>query len=438
MSKTSFTVYSGFLWITCATLALTSFFSHDAVAQEDNFIKISRPSKNGSSQTLNAQHHFLVLHQKSPSKHASKSNVITLGKDEASKRAIVNALKGESGDAAAPMQLASLDAKSLTPSGHEVMLDSGEVIPFGLAQEDAARVSSKQASLGTLKVSSKNAKTANNKDIKKSSEVEFLPRMGPDGKPVKRISLTMVKGYTGSDGDEEVDEGFYNEILRPQQDQKKFLKIMRREGFLKINGVRVVHGGAGEHASREAQRGVMVTRANNKAQALRTPTPEWASGLEDNVEPVSSDNVSWTWPVAMNDREYISSGFGQRIHPVTGKLSFHQGIDIAAPIGTKVMAAADGVISLVASHKHLGKYVRIEHADGSFSVYGHLSKWNVAEGQVVRAGQEIGAVGTTGRVTGSHLDFSLHINNQVVNPLVRLRVPQEVAQRSEEKILSMR
>lgn len=114
----------------------------------------------------------------------------------------------------------------------------------------------------------------------------------------------------------------------------------------------------------------------------------------------------------------LTSAFGKRKHPVTGKVSNHAGIDIAAPTGTWVGAAADGVV-ILASHNvgHYGTAVFIDHKNGYITHYGHLSSINVRVGQKVRAGQLIAKSGATGRVTGPHLHFTIKKGDKSIDPL---------------------
>ena len=141
------------------------------------------------------------------------------------------------------------------------------------------------------------------------------------------------------------------------------------------------------------------------------------------------DNGRWLWPVDQSAYQRISSKFGYRTHPVTGRRSFHKGVDIAAKRGTKVLASRSGKVELVTYQRYLGKYVKIRHKDGSYALYGHLSKRLAKQGQYVKAGQVIGKVGSTGRSTGPHLDFSIRVKEKAVDPLKRLSVPRKLARR---------
>lgn len=114
----------------------------------------------------------------------------------------------------------------------------------------------------------------------------------------------------------------------------------------------------------------------------------------------------------------LSSTFGKRKHPVTGQKSFHGGIDIAVKDGTWVGAAADGVVTVAGDGiGHYGKAVFIKHENGYETHYGHLSKIYVRVGQKVKARKLIARSGSTGRVTGPHLHFTIKRNGQPKDPL---------------------
>jgi murein DD-endopeptidase MepM/ murein hydrolase activator NlpD len=132
------------------------------------------------------------------------------------------------------------------------------------------------------------------------------------------------------------------------------------------------------------------------------------------------------WPVDASVPQRVSSPFGYRIHPITQRPAFHKGIDIAAPVGTAVLASADGVVTQTGYLNNLGKSVRLDFKDGTYAYYGHLSRITVTEGQRVKQGQKLGAIGSTGRSTGPHLDYSLRINDKPVNPLPYLPEPPAI------------
>lgn len=116
------------------------------------------------------------------------------------------------------------------------------------------------------------------------------------------------------------------------------------------------------------------------------------------------------------DTGWVSSPFGMRRDPFTGRNSYHSGIDIAAPRGTPVHVIAGGVVTEVAYNNILGKHIIVQHKDGRESVYGHLSQAFVVVGETVKSGKTIGAVGSTGRSTGNHLHLEIRESHIALDP----------------------
>jgi murein DD-endopeptidase MepM/ murein hydrolase activator NlpD len=124
--------------------------------------------------------------------------------------------------------------------------------------------------------------------------------------------------------------------------------------------------------------------------------------------------TSWQWPVPFLA---ITSDFGNRTHPITGKLTFHNGVDLKAAIGTPIFAPADGVVTGRNYHTAGGNQLVIQH-DSYLTGYAHLSKYNVVLGQKIAAGQLIGYTGDTGQVTGPHLHLTVtdRLTNIKIDP----------------------
>ena len=112
----------------------------------------------------------------------------------------------------------------------------------------------------------------------------------------------------------------------------------------------------------------------------------------------------------------ITSSFGYRMHPLLGYLKMHKGLDIAAPYGSPIYAALDGVVQGAGRSGGYGNFVKLVHGGGLASGYGHMSRIAVARGQHVRQGQVIGYVGSTGMSTGPHLHWEVWRNGQTINP----------------------
>ncbi|MGL6051685.1 MAG: peptidoglycan DD-metalloendopeptidase family protein, partial [Aeromonas salmonicida] len=122
--------------------------------------------------------------------------------------------------------------------------------------------------------------------------------------------------------------------------------------------------------------------------------------------------------------KYISSNFNpRRLHPVTGKVRPHNGIDYVAPVGTPIMAAGGGSVVAAGYNQFNGNYVFIKHAGNYVTKYLHLSKRTVNKGQRVKQGQTIGTLGGTGRVTGPHLHYEFVVGGIHKNPRT-LNLPQ--------------
>lgn len=113
---------------------------------------------------------------------------------------------------------------------------------------------------------------------------------------------------------------------------------------------------------------------------------------------------------------YITSGFGTRVDPFRGGRAHHLGIDFDANLGDPVRAAADGVVSFVGNKSGYGNVVEIDHGNGYSTLYGHNSRFVAKVGDLVRVGQEIAKAGSTGRSTGPHVHFEVHVNGRQVNP----------------------
>jgi murein DD-endopeptidase MepM/ murein hydrolase activator NlpD len=111
----------------------------------------------------------------------------------------------------------------------------------------------------------------------------------------------------------------------------------------------------------------------------------------------------------------ITSSYGYRHHPVTGKYAFHAGVDLRAKHDT-VYAVMDGSVNDVGYNNFLGIYIRLEHEDFQ-SLYGHLSRVFVVPGETIEAGDPIGITGASGRVTGEHLHFSISYHGQYIDPI---------------------
>ena len=158
-----------------------------------------------------------------------------------------------------------------------------------------------------------------------------------------------------------------------------------------------------------------IQEQNDTISALEKAVAEEKKQLEAQQKKAQTyDGGMFTWPCPSYTR--ISDDYGNRIHPILGIQQFHNGIDMAAPGGSPILAAYNGTVVAAAYSTTMGNYVMIDHGDGLYTVYMHASSLSVSTGQTVSKGDQIAAVGATGRATGNHLHFSVRLNGSYVNP----------------------
>lgn len=131
------------------------------------------------------------------------------------------------------------------------------------------------------------------------------------------------------------------------------------------------------------------------------------------------DGGMFKWPAPSYTR--ITSPFGWRIHPVYGDNRFHNGVDMAAPGGSPILAAYSGTVAAAGYSSSMGNYIYINHGSGLVTIYMHASALYVKAGQNVSKGDKIAAVGTTGTSTGNHLHFGVRLNGSYVDPMTYLK-----------------
>jgi murein DD-endopeptidase MepM/ murein hydrolase activator NlpD len=163
-------------------------------------------------------------------------------------------------------------------------------------------------------------------------------------------------------------------------------------------------------AAEEAQLESLIQEREREIEAQRK-----AAGIAGTTTDEGAPG-SFSWPVTGT----ITSPFGWRSNPFGGSPEFHPGLDIGAPTGTTVTAAASGTVIMAQWYGGYGNYILIDHGGGLSTGYGHLSAIYVANGQSVTRGQAIGAVGATGQATGPHLHFEVRVNGKPVDPAPRL------------------
>ncbi len=143
-----------------------------------------------------------------------------------------------------------------------------------------------------------------------------------------------------------------------------------------------------------------------------------------NMMRIAANRIPFAAPV-LDDHRFTSS-FGNRRHPISGRHKHHAGVDFAAPQGTPIYAAADGLVTASGRESGYGNVVRIQHEFGFETVYAHNSRNRVRVGERVSRGDHIGDMGATGRVTGVHLHYEVRLNGKPVNPMVYVEAAKDV------------
>lgn len=176
-------------------------------------------------------------------------------------------------------------------------------------------------------------------------------------------------------------------------EQERLLQAMRAERALQEQRLAEL-----EEDSAEVERDLSAELIRRQAMPGGGSLPRWSGAL---YRPADGP---------------VTSGFGYRTHPLLRYRRMHSGIDIGAPSGSPVYAAADGEVYFASWRGGYGQCIILLHGSGMQTLYGHLSSIHVSSGQRVRRGQRIGAVGSTGLSTGPHLHFELRRNGVPVNP----------------------
>ena len=169
-------------------------------------------------------------------------------------------------------------------------------------------------------------------------------------------------------------------------------------------------------ATGESQEGPLLYAAIERAAASDIRLMKWTlNGRTDWIDAHGAGRqvASMAWPVQAR----ITSGFGLRIHPILRFARMHRGVDFGARYGAPIVAAADGQVSRAGWSGGYGQQVRIAHGGGILTSYSHMSRTVVAPGSMVRQGQLIGYVGSTGLSTGPHLHYEVYRGGVAVNPL---------------------
>ncbi len=211
-----------------------------------------------------------------------------------------------------------------------------------------------------------------------------------------------------------------NKLERAVQDFENYSKkINVMAGLRSPRVLRAVGVGGGDRSNGQEMSSsnylqdiglIHAERISKKAEGVDKNLNTLVSFFEQRAKKLAS--TPSIWPAI----GWLTSAFGKRIDPFTGKNAFHNGIDIAASSGNPIMATADGFVSHVKREKIGGNVVILSHGGGHTTVYCHLSKFKVKPGQKVKRGDVIGLIGNTGKSLGPHLHYEVRVNGTSVNP----------------------
>lgn len=210
----------------------------------------------------------------------------------------------------------------------------------------------------------------------------------------------------------EADEELLKEAKKKVDEQQKNVEILISDKEKEINKYA---GDISEQQKAIAEYEASIAVQNDVIQALEAALAEQRKQLaEEGGEEIAYDGGMFKWPCPNYTR--ISDDYGMRMHPILHVNKFHNGIDLAAPSGSPILAAYDGEVIAADYNGSMGNYVMINHGGGLITIYMHASSLGVSKGDWVTKGQKIAGVGTTGRSTGNHLHFGVRLNGQYVSP----------------------
>ena len=170
-----------------------------------------------------------------------------------------------------------------------------------------------------------------------------------------------------------------------------------------------------EHEQRMAQSAFNEIQVQLKREEDAAARQRAAAAHNATLAELNNFNGQFAWPIPSHSR--ISSPFGMRMHPILRQNRHHAGIDVGAPTGTKLIAAADGIVRFAGWSGGYGNTVIIDHGNNYSTLYAHNSRNRVTTGQRVTRGAHIADVGSTGMSTGPHLHFEIRISNSAVDPM---------------------
>ncbi|MCL2577455.1 MAG: peptidoglycan DD-metalloendopeptidase family protein [Defluviitaleaceae bacterium] len=170
-----------------------------------------------------------------------------------------------------------------------------------------------------------------------------------------------------------------------------------------------------EYEQRMAESAFSVIQAQLRREEDAVARQRAAAAHSASLAELNNFDGQFAWPIPTHSR--ISSPFGMRMHPILRRNQHHAGIDVGAPTGTRLIAAAEGIVRFAGWSGGYGNTVIIDHGNNYSTLYAHNSRNRVTTGQRVSRGDHIADVGSTGMSTGPHLHFEIRVNNSAVDPM---------------------
>lgn len=224
---------------------------------------------------------------------------------------------------------------------------------------------------------------------------------------LKEIRDTIAEYKEILEKQREEQEGLLAELESQKEAVNRAISAKTKEIASYQSQIDTASGEQGEYEKQLAEQEKLLQQVENQIAAVAAAK----AAAEDGDGGASG----FLWPCPASHR--ITSGFGIREVPMAGASANHRGIDIGAPSGSAILAAASGRVTTAAYNYSAGNYVVVSHGNGVSTVYMHASALYVSEGESVSQGQKIAAVGSTGYSTGPHLHFGVIVNGSYVNPL---------------------
>ena len=241
---------------------------------------------------------------------------------------------------------------------------------------------------------------------------EFINKISKYDRDMLNSYMDTVKQIEDKEAqlleEEEELKGKQSELLSQQQDVEDEMDEKQNAINLYSADINNKEAAIAEYEAYIAEQKAVVEALEAAIQAEKKRL------LEENKEARTYDGGQFAWPAPKYVR--ISDDYGNRTHPILGTQQFHNGVDMAAPSGSPILAAYDGEVVAADYSASMGNYIMINHGDGLITIYMHASSLSVSKGQTVVRGEEIGKVGSTGRSTGPHLHFSVRKDGNYVSP----------------------